>query len=199
MVSEQVRRSVVTIEITKQSLMSYRRAKLKRVTQDDRENIVRSRALPDNFDLSTALQSPFGPPSAVSVPPQTPTSNSSGAAAERTVRSLAPAAQYDQQSVLGSPYSSTPTSSSIVQLSPLDICRPFGIFLPTGFQAVSEDLPKVFTQDSRDGLQQPQPTSHPQPSMSQVCDFADAPLSTSLHCSSPAMSPYGLGFSCKAI
>ncbi|EME77415.1 uncharacterized protein MYCFIDRAFT_200686 [Pseudocercospora fijiensis CIRAD86] len=42
-----------------------RRAKLKRLTQDDRERMMRSRALPSGFDTTQALHSPFGaqPPS----------------------------------------------------------------------------------------------------------------------------------------
>lgn len=42
-----------------------RRAKLKRLTTDDRERMMRSRALPANFDMTQALHSPFGAP-----PPQ---------------------------------------------------------------------------------------------------------------------------------
>ncbi|KAH9844861.1 Homeodomain [Teratosphaeria destructans] len=37
-----------------------RRAKLKRLTTDDRERMMRSRALPANFDMTQALHSPFG-------------------------------------------------------------------------------------------------------------------------------------------
>ncbi|KAF2644913.1 homeobox-domain-containing protein [Massarina eburnea CBS 473.64] len=37
-----------------------RRAKLKRLTSDDRERMMRSRALPDDFDMAQALHSPFG-------------------------------------------------------------------------------------------------------------------------------------------
>lgn len=37
-----------------------RRAKLKRLTSDDRERMMRSRALPDDFDMTQALHSPFG-------------------------------------------------------------------------------------------------------------------------------------------
>lgn len=37
-----------------------RRAKLKRLTSDDRERMMRSRALPDDFDMARALHSPFG-------------------------------------------------------------------------------------------------------------------------------------------
>ncbi|KAJ4305048.1 hypothetical protein N0V90_000578 [Kalmusia sp. IMI 367209] len=37
-----------------------RRAKLKRLTSDDRERMMRSRALPEDFDMAQALHSPFG-------------------------------------------------------------------------------------------------------------------------------------------
>ncbi|PGH11434.1 hypothetical protein AJ80_07113 [Polytolypa hystricis UAMH7299] len=37
-----------------------RRAKLKRLTSDDRERMLKSRALPDDFDMSQALHSPYG-------------------------------------------------------------------------------------------------------------------------------------------
>lgn len=37
-----------------------RRAKLKRLTTDDRERMMRSRALPADFDMTQALHSPFG-------------------------------------------------------------------------------------------------------------------------------------------
>ncbi|EMD61170.1 hypothetical protein GGP41_010070 [Bipolaris sorokiniana] len=37
-----------------------RRAKLKRLTSDDRERMMRSRALPDDFDMASALHAPFG-------------------------------------------------------------------------------------------------------------------------------------------
>ncbi|KAF2133428.1 homeobox-domain-containing protein [Dothidotthia symphoricarpi CBS 119687] len=37
-----------------------RRAKLKRLTSDDRERMMRSRALPEDFDMAQALHAPFG-------------------------------------------------------------------------------------------------------------------------------------------
>ncbi|KXS95781.1 hypothetical protein AC578_6451 [Pseudocercospora eumusae] len=46
-----------------------RRAKLKRLTQDDRERMMRSRALPSGFDTTQALHSPFGAqPSSMGAP-----------------------------------------------------------------------------------------------------------------------------------
>lgn len=40
----------------------HRRAKLKRLSTDDRHRMMSSRALPDNFDMTQALHSPFGAP-----------------------------------------------------------------------------------------------------------------------------------------
>ncbi|KAF2843136.1 hypothetical protein M501DRAFT_926337 [Patellaria atrata CBS 101060] len=45
-----------------------RRAKLKRLTSDDRERMMRSRALPEDFDMAQALHSPFGAPHGVGTP-----------------------------------------------------------------------------------------------------------------------------------
>ena len=47
-------------------LIVSRRAKLKRLTSDDRERMLKSRALPDDFDMTQALHSPYTdfPPSA---------------------------------------------------------------------------------------------------------------------------------------
>ncbi|KAL1632859.1 hypothetical protein SLS56_003349 [Neofusicoccum ribis] len=44
----------------KRKMKRFRRAKLKRLTSDDRERMMRSRALPDDFDMTQALHSPFG-------------------------------------------------------------------------------------------------------------------------------------------
>lgn len=49
-----------------------RRAKLKRLTSDDRERMLKSRALPDDFDMTLALHSPytdFPPPATGQFPP----------------------------------------------------------------------------------------------------------------------------------
>lgn len=37
----------------------YRRAKLKRLTTNDRERMLKSRALPDDFDTTQVLRTPF--------------------------------------------------------------------------------------------------------------------------------------------
>ncbi|KAK1079809.1 hypothetical protein LTR33_006078 [Friedmanniomyces endolithicus] len=51
-----------------------RRAKLKRLTTDDRERMLRSRALPVDFDMTQALHAPFGtgPPLNVGTPISSP-------------------------------------------------------------------------------------------------------------------------------
>ena len=46
-----------------------RRAKLKRLNTDDRERMMRSRALPADFDMTQALHAPFGAPLGAPVPP----------------------------------------------------------------------------------------------------------------------------------
>lgn len=51
-------------------MTSTRRAKLKRLTTDDRERMMKSRALPEDFDMTQALHSPFnsGMPQPFSTP-----------------------------------------------------------------------------------------------------------------------------------
>ncbi|KAF2145115.1 uncharacterized protein K452DRAFT_265751 [Aplosporella prunicola CBS 121167] len=51
-----------------------RRAKLKRLTSDDRERVMKSRALPDDFDMTQALHSPFGSSHGVGTPLASPAS-----------------------------------------------------------------------------------------------------------------------------
>ncbi|KAE9985269.1 hypothetical protein BLS_009012 [Venturia inaequalis] len=53
-----------------------RRAKLKRLTSDDRERMMRSRALPDDFDMTQALHSPFGASNGVGSAMNSPSSYS---------------------------------------------------------------------------------------------------------------------------
>lgn len=66
-----------------------RRAKLKRLTSDDRDRMMRSRALPDDFDMASALHSPFGNNSHGSGTPLTsPSSYDSGFAGGTMMRPL---------------------------------------------------------------------------------------------------------------
>lgn len=181
--------------------MTYRRAKLKRVTQDDRDNIVRSRALPENFDLSSALQSPFGLPQRHSAQPVSPTSHSSSSNSDRAARSPVPATtQVDQHhGGLACPFVGTPSQPTADQLSPLpqEICRPFGIFLPTGFQVIEEEVSTSYVLDNTSCPPQAQTPSHQPPPTPQTCDFYTSPLDSSFGSMSPDMNSYGLGFSCK--
>lgn len=52
-------RPLSNVLYTDRSLLK-RRAKLKRLTSDDRERVLKSRALPDDFDMAQALHSPYG-------------------------------------------------------------------------------------------------------------------------------------------
>ncbi|KAF2000093.1 hypothetical protein P154DRAFT_208948 [Amniculicola lignicola CBS 123094] len=55
-----------------------RRAKLKRLTSDDRERMMRSRALPEDFDMTQALHSPFGNAHGLGTPLASPGSYTPG-------------------------------------------------------------------------------------------------------------------------
>jgi len=55
-----------------------RRAKLKRLTSDDRERMMRSRALPEDFDMTQALHSPFGSTHGLGTPLTSPGSYAPG-------------------------------------------------------------------------------------------------------------------------
>ncbi|ORY02927.1 hypothetical protein BCR34DRAFT_492813 [Clohesyomyces aquaticus] len=55
-----------------------RRAKLKRLTSDDRERMMRSRALPEDFDMAQALHSPFGSTHGLGTPLNSPGSYTPG-------------------------------------------------------------------------------------------------------------------------
>jgi hypothetical protein len=55
-----------------------RRAKLKRLTSDDRERMMRSRALPEDFDMTHALHSPFGSTHGLGTPLTSPGSYTPG-------------------------------------------------------------------------------------------------------------------------
>ena len=66
-----------------------RRAKLKRLTSDDRDRMMKSRALPDDFDMTQALNSPFGTlPQPYSTPMASPSSFASGFVETGTIRPL---------------------------------------------------------------------------------------------------------------
>ncbi|OCK83332.1 hypothetical protein K432DRAFT_390467 [Lepidopterella palustris CBS 459.81] len=65
-----------------------RRAKLKRLTSDDRERMMRSRALPDDFDMAQALHSPFGASHGMGTPLSSPGSYAPGFSEANMMRPL---------------------------------------------------------------------------------------------------------------
>jgi hypothetical protein len=64
-------RSIYVQNIT-QPLMGFRRAKIKRLTADDRERMMKMRAVPDDFDNVQALHSPYGAVHGIGSPMQSP-------------------------------------------------------------------------------------------------------------------------------
>ncbi|EEQ29486.1 conserved hypothetical protein [Microsporum canis CBS 113480] len=48
-------------KIDRKKMKRFRRAKLKRLSLDDRERVLKSRALPDDFDMAQSLQSSYAP------------------------------------------------------------------------------------------------------------------------------------------
>ncbi|KAF2748217.1 homeobox-domain-containing protein [Sporormia fimetaria CBS 119925] len=65
-----------------------RRAKLKRLTSDDRERMMRSRALPEDFDMAQALHSPFGNGHGLGTPLTSPGAYNPGYAESNMMRPL---------------------------------------------------------------------------------------------------------------
>lgn len=58
--------------IQRQKLTVVRRAKIKRLTADDRERMMKMRAVPDDFDNVQALHSPYGAVHGIGTPMQSP-------------------------------------------------------------------------------------------------------------------------------
>lgn len=111
-----------------------RRAKLKRLTTDDRERVMRSRALPADFNLTQALHSPFGATSTQSMgtplpsPGIFPPYNENSGARSLTVDTLRRVPNYEPYNhqfasptgispALGS-FAFTPPQSSTETMSP---------------------------------------------------------------------------------
>lgn len=65
-------RQNVTLSYLKNLLICYRRAKIKRLTADDRERMMRMRAVPDDFDNVQALHSSYGAVHGIGTPMQSP-------------------------------------------------------------------------------------------------------------------------------
>jgi hypothetical protein len=71
------------------TMLTYnRRAKLKRLTSDDRERMMRSRALPEDFDMTQALHSPFGSTHGLGTPLSSPGSYTPGFPESNMMRPL---------------------------------------------------------------------------------------------------------------
>ncbi|KAI0122813.1 hypothetical protein BJ170DRAFT_704121 [Xylariales sp. AK1849] len=65
-----------------------RRAKIKRLTADDRDRMIKMRAVPDDFDNVQALHSPYGAVHALSTPITPPVEFGNGSYAEHMMRPL---------------------------------------------------------------------------------------------------------------
>lgn len=59
--------------ISNAQVLLTRRAKLKRLTSNDRERMLKSRALPDDFDTTQVLRTPFGSKGPSEAPVRLPT------------------------------------------------------------------------------------------------------------------------------
>ncbi|KAI9732547.1 MAG: hypothetical protein M1834_003882 [Cirrosporium novae-zelandiae] len=130
-----------------------RRAKLKRLTSDDRERMMKSRALPDDFDMSHALYSPFGGPHPMGTPLSSPASFGPGFPENALIRPLTMDSirrQSDDSTVspisMGSAYgssftppSSGPPSENISPISTTSDRQAFSTF--SGSQTISPRNP----------------------------------------------------------
>ncbi|KAF2803733.1 uncharacterized protein BDZ99DRAFT_161421 [Mytilinidion resinicola] len=108
-----------------------RRAKLKRLTTDDRERMMRSRALPDDFDMAQALHSPFGTTHGMGTPLASPGSYTPSFPEGNMMRSLS----IDTLRRM-------PDGSHI---SPTGISPAFGGFAFTPPQSATENISPVST------------------------------------------------------
>lgn len=69
-------------------LIIYRRAKIKRMTVDDRDRMIKMRAVPDDFDNVQALHSPYGAVHTLGTPISTSLDYGSSSFAEHFIRPL---------------------------------------------------------------------------------------------------------------
>ena len=114
--------------------LDFRRAKLKRLTSDDREHMMKSRALPDDFDVAQTLYSPFETgPQTYSPPVASPSSYAAGFVDNGMARPLvidglrrpsdddttiSPVSMTSYLGTLHTPPGSLPSSEMISPLSP---------------------------------------------------------------------------------
>ncbi|KAF3049804.1 hypothetical protein E8E11_010413 [Didymella keratinophila] len=115
-----------------------RRAKLKRLTSDDRERMMRSRALPDDFDMAQALHAPFGNSHGLGTPLASPAAFSQGF----------------PDSVLMRPLSIDTLRRATLDshMSPTGISPAFGGFQFTPPQSATDTLSPVSAHDSPFGF-----------------------------------------------
>ena len=119
---------------------SFRRAKLKRLTTDDRERMMKSRALPEDFDMTRALNSPYNGNQYAGTTPvvHSPTTYlPPGHDTPGLIRPLVidPSRRYSEE------------DSTI---SPLSMSSAYGnFFTPPGSAAASENLSPVSTASER--------------------------------------------------
>ncbi|KAH0565655.1 hypothetical protein GP486_000945 [Trichoglossum hirsutum] len=116
-----------------------RRAKLKRMSSEDRERMMRSRAVPENFDIAQTLQS-YGRISSGSAPIYSPTSIGGSSVRSLPLDDLSPRPEDGTLS----PYFTTPPASNSDILSPMPYAsdRTFGGYQSVGsFSSASRSNP----------------------------------------------------------
>jgi len=111
-----------------------RRAKLKRLTSDDRERMMRSRALPDDFDMAQALHAPFGNSHGLGTPLASPAGFGQGFPESGMMRPLS--IDTLRRATLDS------------HMSPTGISPAFGGFAFTPPQSATDTLSPVSAHDS---------------------------------------------------
>lgn len=179
-----------------------RRAKLKRLTSDDRERMMRSRALPDDFDMTQALHSPFGATHNVAGSMSAPTSYTPAFPEGNMIRPL----NLDALRRLpDSPHSSSPSSFApsfpgAFFTPPQSVTDTMSPLSPAG------DSPFTTYSPTLDGSPRRNPfatsptafTSHPSIPRLQMHDRPGSVTSSPLlggSSDSSNMMPYGLGLS----
>jgi hypothetical protein len=75
MVSKQVRSLSPSLAYETSDSLSSRRAKLKRLTSQDRDRVLKSRALPEHFDRTQMLHQPYSSRPSANTSPTSPTSS----------------------------------------------------------------------------------------------------------------------------
>lgn len=116
----------------------HRRAKLKRLTSDDRERMMRSRALPDDFDMAQALHTPFGTAHGIGTPLASPAAFSQGFPEGAMMRPLS--------------IDTLRRATRDSHMSPTGISPAFGGFAFTPPQSATDSLSPVSAHDSPFGF-----------------------------------------------